>query len=447
MRLPGVLRRLRDTDYTSESGWALIETMFSAALLVVIALAVMSSMDVASRTSAATKGRTVASSLAEQDQERMRAMTINQLSNYHATADPTVGGVAYHVDSRSEWVQDTSGQVVSCSDTGQAAYVRISSTVTSNNVGRDTKPVVMRGIVAPPVGSLGPNQGTLAVKVSDRNGDPVANMPVSLSGTVALSDSTNALGCAIFAYIPAGGGTSYTVTLNTPDWVDQNDAQLSRKFPNVTPGGVTLQQMTYDQAGSATVDFRDSANQPASPAPSLMTVVNSSWTTPGPRVVTPNVAGSLFPFPSTPYNLYAGSCTSANPSTYSETVASASVLPVQDAGPVVVRVPTLTLNIKNGAGTAALAGNITIKAAGAGCPERVARTSTAPAPIGTFSVDLPYGPYTVCSDNGVAGSGGRYKIETVTNDNHTPTGSVGTTKTVQPTVGGTSGSLCPVNLP
>ena len=424
MRLPGVLRRLRDTDYTSESGWALIETMFSAALLVVIALAVMSSMDVASRTSAATKGRTVASSLAEQDQERMRAMTINQLSNYHATADPTVGGVAYHVDSRSEWVQDTSGQVASCSDTGQAAYVRISTTVTSNAVGRDTKPVVVRGIVAPPVGSLGPNQGTLAVKVSDRNGDPVANMPVSLSGTVALSDSTNAL--------------------NTADWVDQNDAQLSRKFPNVTPGGVTLQQMTYDQAGSATVDFKDSANQPASPAPSLMTVVNSSWTTPGPRVVTAPVAGGLFPFPSTPYNLYAGSCTSANPSTYTETVASASVLPVQDAGPVVVRVPTLTLNIKNGAGTAAIAGNITIKAAGAGCPERVARTA---APTGTFSVDLPYGPYTVCSDNGVAGSGGRSKIETVTNDNHTPTGSVGTTKTVQPTVGGTSGTLCPTNLP
>ena len=159
MRLPGVLRRLRDTDCASESGWALIETMFSAALLVVIALAVMSSMDVASRTSAATKGRTVASSLAEQDQERMRAMTINQLSNYHATADPTVGGVTYHVDSRSEWVQDTSGQVASCSDTGQASYVRISSTVTSDAVGRDTKPVVMRGIVAPPVGSLGRQPG------------------------------------------------------------------------------------------------------------------------------------------------------------------------------------------------------------------------------------------------------------------------------------------------
>jgi Tfp pilus assembly protein PilV len=442
MRLPGVLRRLRDTDCTSESGWALIETMFSAVLLVVVALAVMSSMDVASRTSAATKGRTVASSLAEQDQERMRAMTINQLSNYHATADPTIGGVPYHVDSRSEWVRDTTGQVASCSDTGQANYVRISSTVTSAAVGRDTKPVVMRGIVAPPVGSLGPNQGTLAVKVSNANGDPVANLPVSLSGSVALSDNTNALGCAIFAYIPAGAGTSYTVTLNTLGWVDQNDARISTKAPNVTAGSVTLQSMTYDQAGSANVDFRDSSDQPASPAPSVMTLVNSSWTTPGARVVTAPVAIDLFPFVSSPYNLYAGSCTSANPSTYGEPVASAAVQRAQETA-VVVRVPTLTLNIKNGAGTAALAGNITLKAAGTGCSERVSRTS---APTGTFSVDLPYGPYTVCSDNGVAGSGGRSKIETVTNDNHTPTGSVGTTKTVQPTVGSTSTSLCPFSL-
>ena len=73
----------------------------------------------------------------------------------------------------------------------------------------------MRGLVAPPVGSLGPSQGTLAVKVSDRQRRPdEGTMPVGLSGTTTLSDNTNALGCAVFGYIPAGTGTSYTVTLN-----------------------------------------------------------------------------------------------------------------------------------------------------------------------------------------------------------------------------------------
>jgi Tfp pilus assembly protein PilV len=408
MRLPGVPRRLRGMDHASEGGWALIETMFAAALLVVISLAVMSSMDVASRTSAASKGRTVASSLAEQDQERMRAMTINQLSNYHGAADPVVGGVTYHVDSRSEWVQDTSGQVASCSDTGQASYVRISTTVTSAAVGRDTKPVVMRGIVAPPVGSLGANQGTLAVKVSDRNGDPVANLPVSLTGNVALSDTTNALGCAIFAYIPAGAGTSYTVRLNTTDWVNQNDDQLSEKYPNVTPGGVTVQPMTYDHKGSASVDFRDSTNQPPTPVPSWMMVVNSSWTpTPGARRVSPSVADGLFPFVSSPYNLYAGSCPSADPGSYGETAAAAAVLPSQNTGPVVVRVPTLNFSVVNSSNLPLLNATVSATATGAGCTDKFGPVTDAD---GSVSVDLPYGNYVIC-----ASSGGRKQTATVAN--------------------------------
>ena len=204
--------------------------------------------------------------------------------------------MAYHVDSRSEWTNDATGNVASCSDTGQASYVRISTTVTSSVVGTDTKPVVMRGLVAPPVGSLGPSQGTLAVKVSDRSGNPVEGMPVGLSGTTTLSDNTNALGCAVFGYIPAGTGTSYTVTLNSTGWVDQNDDQISKKFPTVTPGNVTLQTMTYDRAGSAGMTFKDSSAQPASPTPAWVMVNNSGWTVPGARKVVAPTATGLFPF-------------------------------------------------------------------------------------------------------------------------------------------------------
>ena len=412
--------------------------MFSAALLVVVALAVMSSMDVASRTSAATKGRTVASSLAEQDQERMRAMTINQLSNYHATADPTVGGVTYHVDSRSEWVQDTSGQVASCSDTGQASYVRISSTVTSAAVGRDTKPVVMRGIVAPPVGSLGPTRARSPSRSPTATATRSPTCPSRSPATSRSPTRPTPLGCAIFAYIPAGAGTSYTVTLNTPDWVDQNDDQISKKVPNVTSGGVTLQPMTYDQAGSASVDFRDSTNQPASPAPSAMTVVNPSWTTPGPRVVAPTVAGGLFPFVSSPYSLYAGSCVSANPGSYGQPVTSAAVTPTQNTGPVTVPVPTVNVKVVNGAGNGT-PGSVSLKAMGAGCTDVADRQAT--APDGTVGVDVPYGTYKICSSDGT-----KYKIESATVSN---TASGGTSLiTLKPSASSTgSASFCPKPLP
>jgi type II secretory pathway pseudopilin PulG len=439
----GVSRRLRDgADRTSESGWALLETMFAAALLVVIALAVMSSLDVASRTSAANKGRTVASALAEQDQERMRSMTIDQLSNYHTTTNPSVAGVAYTVDSRSEWIRDSTGTPASCSDTGQSDYVRISSTVTSNVVGKNTQPVIVRGIVAPPVGSLGPNQGTLAVKVVDRNAAPVAGLPVTLTGTRALTDATNSLGCAVFGYIPAGSGTNYTVQLNAVGWVDQDDIQLSTKSPNVTPGNVTLVQMTYDQAGSIQVDLKDSGGAAPSPAPTLLSVNNSLWPTPGVRRVPPSTVTSLFPFATSPYALYAGSCNSANPSASgTDSAASATVLPSQVTSNVLVRVPTVNVKVVDtlNTGTPAF---VSLRATGAGCTEQVNRQAT--AADGTVQFDMPYGAYKICSSATAAGVT-KYKIEAAAVNNNASAGTA--LQTLKPSSSSTGTGQCPSPLP
>jgi type II secretory pathway pseudopilin PulG len=401
MELLGVSRRLRAaTDRTSESGWALLETMFAAGLLVVVALAVMSSLDVASRTSAANKGRSVASALAEQDQERMRAMTVDKLSNYSATSNPSVGGLTYTVESSSEWIRDATGSPVSCSNPGHADYLRISTKVTSSVVGRDTKPVIMRGIVAPPVGSYGPNQGTLVVKVVDRNDAPVPNIPVALKGTKALTESTNALGCAIFGFIPAGSGTSYDVELNLVDWVDQDGNQLSTLSPNVTPGNVTVLPMTYDKEGSIRVDFRDSAGNPPTPAPASLSVNNSKWITAGTRTVAPPTVTSLFPFTTSPYSLWAGSCDANNPSLYpGESAASAAVLPAQETGGVVVNVPTMNIELRNPTTNLPAAGVVTVKATTSACSDHnIGRTST--DANGRLSLDLPYGLYNVCGQVG-----------------------------------------------
>jgi type II secretory pathway pseudopilin PulG len=436
MELLGVSRRLRAaTDRTSESGWALLETMFAAGLLVVVALAVMSSLDVASRTSAANKGRSVASALAEQDQERMRAMTIDKLSNYHATSNPTVGGLTYNVDSRAEWIRDATGTAASCSDTGQSDYIRISTTVTSSVVGRDTKPITIRGIVAPPVGSLGPNQGTRAVKVVDHNDAPVPNMPVALTGTKALSDVTNSLGCAVFGYIPGGAGTSYDVELNAVNWVDQDGNQRSIKSPNVTPGNVTLIQMTYDRAGSVGVVFRNSANVAPTPAPNTLSINNSLWPTPGVRRVPPPTVTSLFPFATSPYSLYAGSCNSANPSLYTgESASSAAVLPAQATTGVIVRVPTITVTVLNSSSNPVANAGVTLKASGTGCTEEMSRDVTGAA--GTITEDLPYGTYTVCADQG-----GKRKTGTVSNVKGTGPNAL----TIRPTLTPNTNGTCPTN--
>lgn len=424
-----------------------METIFSAVLLVVVALAVMSSLDVATKTSAANKGRTTASSLAQQDQERMRAMTIAQLSNYHETSTETVGGLVYNVDSRAEWVRDATGTAASCSDTGQSDYIRISTTITSSVVGRDTRPVTIRGIVAPPVGSLGPNQGTLAVKVVDRNDAPVANMPVALTGTKALTDNTNALGCAVFGYIPAGAGTSYTVQLNQGGWVDQDDNQLSKKSPNVTAGNVTLIQMTYDQAGAIGVDLTDSAGAAPSPAVTFLSVNNSKWPTPGVRRVAPPTVTSLFPFATSPYSVYAGSCPTADPTTQvpAQPGASASVLPGQATNGVAVRVPTINTKVVN-ASNAGIAGTVSLRATGTGCTEAVNNLPT--ATDGTLAIDLPYGSYKICASTNVsltATPSIKYKIESTSVANKAAAGTP--LQTLKPSSTPTGNGVCPNPLP
>ena len=135
-----------------------------------IVLGVLAGIDGAAGSSGREKARSVAGTLAEQDQERMRGMRAVDLSNYAYNRDVTVGTATYNVDSESDWIRDNTGGTVSCTNSSaQADYLRIRTTVTSSTVGKRTAPVQIDSLVAPPVGAVGTNQGTLAVQVNDRD--------------------------------------------------------------------------------------------------------------------------------------------------------------------------------------------------------------------------------------------------------------------------------------
>ncbi len=90
---------MRPARPTSEAGFALIEVLVSAVLLVVIALALLAGADRAASTSLAGKGRSVAATLAEQDQERMRAHAGERAVELPPdVAHRAVGNVNYSVD-------------------------------------------------------------------------------------------------------------------------------------------------------------------------------------------------------------------------------------------------------------------------------------------------------------------------------------------------------------
>src|SRR3954469_10732743 len=86
----------------SEDGFALIEVIVSAAVLALVALAVLSGIDASAGSSAREKARAVAASLAEQDQETMRAMNVDQLIAVNGTAPRSVpvDGITYTVTSK-----------------------------------------------------------------------------------------------------------------------------------------------------------------------------------------------------------------------------------------------------------------------------------------------------------------------------------------------------------
>jgi type II secretory pathway pseudopilin PulG len=394
--------RRRRFERTDEAGFMLIETIVAALLLVVIALAVLSSLDAATKTAGANKGRTIASALAEQDQERMRGLSITQLSNLRGQQAITVGGAAYTVTSRADWVRDSANSTETCTDSGtQSDYVRITSTVTSGIVGTATRPVTVQGIVAVPVGSFGPNQGTLTIKVLNRDGNPVKDMGVTGSGPTALSDTTNDLGCAVFGFIPTG---SYTAQLNKTGWVDIARNQISAQGVTVAAGSVVTKTMQYDQAAKIDATFIDSSGAPVNTAgDTKLRMTNPSVPTGFPdtdvAALQPGVAvTSLFPFNSA-YVIYPGSCDKANPALYtSQPVATKLLDPAEDWTPQ-LRLPTIQVTVTD---STVPVNNATVKIRGiapAGCTGDQVLNATTNA-SGVASVPMPYGTYSVCATSG-----------------------------------------------
>jgi Tfp pilus assembly protein PilV len=390
--------------HPGQAGFALIETIVSALLLVVVALAIYSSLDAATQTAGANKGRTVASALAEQDQERMRGLAIAELSNLRSQQTITVGGADYTVDSRAEWVRDSASATESCTDSGtQADYVRITSTVTSGIVGKDTRPVTIQGLVSVPVGSFGPNQGTLAIKVIDRDGNPVKAMGVTGSGPSALSDVTNDLGCAVFGFIPTG---TYTAQLNRTGWVDIARQQISRQDATVAAGAVVTKTMQYDEAAKISATFIDSSGVAVNTAgDTKLRMTNPAVPTGFPD--TDVAAGqpgaavtSLFPFNSA-YIVYAGSCDKANPGLYSQPGASKLLNPAENWTPQ-LRLPTVKVTVKNSSGPMANAPvRVRLTGTAAGCTgDQALVDPTTTNASGVVSVPMPYGTYDVCARSG-----------------------------------------------
>ncbi|HEU4703553.1 MAG TPA: carboxypeptidase-like regulatory domain-containing protein [Conexibacter sp.] len=383
-----------------ESGLGLIEVIVSSMLLVLVASGVYLGLDGASATSAVNKQRSTASGLAQEDQDRMRAMAVNELSNYRATTTRAIGPITYTIASSASWVTDSTGSASCTSGTARAHYLRIASSVTWPSM--RIAPITVESVVAPPAGSFSTDLGSLAVQVRDRDGNGLPGVGVTLTGARNFNDTTNEAGCVLWGFLPVG---NYTVGVSKLGYVDANGVAAPTQVAGVVGASTQTLAFDYDLAGWIDASFQtlDRAGGRAVAANgSAVSLVNGHWSVP--RVVT-GAAGpalrvdQLYPFPEG-YGVYAGNCAGARPDLYGGTVPVAIVPRGARAAVTLFEPPVDLLVTRSGNPVAGAIVKLTGTASGCGALQN--RTTG----VDGYMTDraLPYGTYDVCVQATVSGT-------------------------------------------
>jgi len=419
-----VRRLINRLNVRREDGWLIIEIMIGAVVLIIAGLAIYQGLDGASKASGRNRNRSVASFLAQQDQERLRSLDTTVLTGYiknPLTRTVSVGGNNYSVTSNVSWANDTNGVSTGCaSATNVATYLKISSTVT-DPTGKNGA-TTLDSLLSPRS-----DQGGAAVQIVDHTGTTgVQGVAVNLDEAPALSDTTDANGCAQFGFLR---GTNWHVSFAQPGYVDKdgNNAMTSKPITVVT-GASSVTQFQYDLGGAITASFKDLASGGVTARG--LTVFQSnmsgnserSWLTgtgltdtasaiaSGGTYTTPS---TLFPFSST-YSVWAGSCDAAKPPTANQrtvTVIGGTTV-VMPASTAFLEQPKLTITVKDRTSSGGSYSNyqnadIYVKdVCGAVYPKLTSNSS------GQASSGYPFGTVTVCVDDNKSTQ--RYDNGTVT---------------------------------
>lgn len=411
----------------------LVEIVVSAVSLVGMGLATFALIDQASQTSGMNRARSVATSLAQNDQDQMRQVPYQQLlARDQDPRELTVDGRKYIVTSTVELVDDSVG-TSDCSSTSKSAkYAKMTSSVTSPGSDLET-PVVLETMRAPTLG--GGTLGSVAVRLTNGEGDGVVGVPV-IVGPVA--GATNTLGCAFLDEVPEG---TVAVSWSKSGYVNENGLESVAGTVAVRTDSTAVVTGNYDLAGSATVDLTD--HRIADPATITsgdrtswrsVTAVNQGitsvpvgerrFTTASPQQT--HALAALYPF-SNDYGFYAGNCDGNNPEVYVDGSGVAKrVLAGADAA-VAVDLPEIEVTVRSGStmrsgyrvyatpNTTAISPNPASTMED--CTEGLRRSGGNAGPLppatastGKTAVTLPYGIWNVCIDNNNSGSPRRYTV-------------------------------------
>jgi type II secretory pathway pseudopilin PulG len=408
-------RRLRD-----ERGFTIIEVLASALLVVVVSLGVMSAMDTTSRASDNSRARSIAQSLAQQDQERMRGMTVAQLMALPGGPQAkTVDGRDFQLTSTAVWDGDPDPNPDCGGDPVTTDYIRVTSMVSWADI--RVAPIVNRSLIAAPSNGAG---GKIIVQVQNRLNQPAPGYNVSLSPAGVRSDGTTSnKGCVAWDGVPAG---TYTVTVSRAGgYVDKNGKEAYSQDVNVLDNkAVSVGPVTFDRAATVKATFQTTIgaftyNSPSYAKTDRITAMQAGlaaprrFGTPGTAVdsiTTQNDDGhptspGLFPFTSA-YGIYAGDCTAEDPTNYGATIADTVTLAPGDVDkPLVVRMPPVETTVRYTSSTPLDGANVIFTSRSTACgntPINLGATGPDPADAtrhGRLQFPaVPWGDYDVCAE-------------------------------------------------
>jgi len=383
----------------------MVEVLIGTLLLALTTATVLNGMDGTQKTALRNKDRSVSATLAQQDLERLRSLPPTVLSNLDQTRTVTVAGVPYTVRSLTQWVRDASGVVSCTSDETDSEYLKLSATVTSPS-GPD-RPVTATSLLAPPPGAFGDDTGTATVKLTDRDGGPLAGVGVDLEGPSFHSATTNDAGCAVFGFIAAEEWLA-EVDGGLVTWSGETPAQSPI---TVAPGKTNLTQIELDRPASIRASFVDpagAATQWKSISVSNAKLPNGYKPFASATTSASKDADNLFPF-NDGYGVFAGTCEANNPAVWDGDYFQTSGYGFADPAPgvlldpVQIVVPRVRVNVKRSDGTGFAVVRIYVRQIDDDydCESVVYNSGeisgSHPAAGYSFTVPVPFGNYQVCA--------------------------------------------------
>jgi Tfp pilus assembly protein PilV len=434
---------------SDEDGFIIIEVLVSALILAIVAGAVLTLIAATTRGAAAQRNRSVAYDLAQADQARLRMLRIFEISGVESKETKvTRNGTVYTVTSERVYVNNKAGAVSCVEGSETPDYVQLTSTVTATPM---VQPVVLQSVVSPSTGSLDLNLGKLAASTVNAVNEPVSGVTVTLP-SLSKQATTGTAGCAMFLSVPAA---TYTATYEGKNLVNENGENSATEQVEVAAGKLKrVGPMAWDYPATLEPEFvyLDPSTGKPRPAPvDSMTVINATHSlslpvgTPGNVLRSKTQVKALFPFKSSEYTVYAGSCASNNPGT---APANASGLYSAEAKPKAlltpqIHVPALELTVTNAIGAYAAGARVTVTDANSTCKyngSSIKRIFTANAvghlsnkAAGETEAGLPFGTYNICASLKVGSEYQSAKAEAVKVENLT---SVGTTLALKLATGG-----------